>query len=515
MVGIVANGSVNSAQISTAKADIDRADSSEFSVALSDASQKAATSKELNSTRKNLEEKSDVDTKESSESEQETPMLGFVFLNNNYASVVDSIKQKDTGESIDAIDSEISDNSQSNANLFDLSAFQELINKVKVEDNTISGTSENISQNIDASIQVKQDAKNEIIDNLKTAVNIDASNSQSNESITKTAKNENLPNTKGAAIVNSDDLTQVNNSIESVKLKTSSTVTLPESTQKSNTNPSQNGDSAQISRAAQEIAKEVSQKSSSSAKDTDKVKTENAQNTNTDSNPASATQVNSAQSANQGSMESKAKSDGRESGSDLEKGKTESKERSLDIVLNQHREGESVSGAEAKISEQEYDSRGRVKIEDLPKYVNRLIKTTPQNGSQQALINLSPINLGKLSVELTLNGNLAQIKFKAESLESVKAVEGQLSGLKDGLAKQGIKIESVSVEQGSIDSGSADNRDNSFSEQGGEARQNGAKVKREYLSSLRTNPLANNTDFAGMPLQENNTGASDSLERYI
>ncbi len=143
----------------------------------------------------------------------------------------------------------------------------------------------------------------------------------------------------------------------------------------------------------------------------------------------------------------------------------------------------------------------------------------PENGTHQTTINLSPASLGKVSIEISLNGNIANIKFKAEGIDAVKSIESQLSNLKDNLAKNGIKIESVGVEQKNMDFNHSDNKGNQNPE-GGNSQQNQERIKKDYLNSLRRDnaeKLANIelSNSEGLPIRGESQSNNNSLERYI
>lgn len=190
----------------------------------------------------------------------------------------------------------------------------------------------------------------------------------------------------------------------------------------------------------------------------------------------------------------------------------------FELSANQ-KEGGAIVGSKAESTFAEYDKSGTLRINDIPRYINKVVSTMPENGSHQATLNLSPAGLGKVSIEISLNGNMASIQFKADSTDAVKSIESQMSNLKDSLAKNGIKIESVGVEQKNIDLSNSGNGGNN-NPQGENSQQNQEKIKRDYLNYLRSDgeDMLGNIDLSNsesLPIRGKSQSNNNSLERYI
>lgn len=190
----------------------------------------------------------------------------------------------------------------------------------------------------------------------------------------------------------------------------------------------------------------------------------------------------------------------------------------FELSANQ-KEGGAIAGSKAESTFAEYDKSGTLRINDIPRYINKVVSTMPENGSHQATLNLSSAGLGKVSIEISLNGNMASIKFKADSTDAVKSIESQMSNLKDNLAKNGIKIESVGVEQKNIDLSNSGNGGNN-NPQGENSQQNQEKIKRDYLNYLRSDgeDRLGNIDLSNsesLPIRGKSQSNNNSLERYI
>ncbi len=190
----------------------------------------------------------------------------------------------------------------------------------------------------------------------------------------------------------------------------------------------------------------------------------------------------------------------------------------FELSANQ-KEGGTIAGSKAESTFAEYDKTGMLRINDIPRYINKVVSTMPNNGSHQATLNLSPAGLGKVSIEISLNGNMASIKFKADSTDAVKSIESQMSNLKDSLAKNGIKIETVGVEQKNINLSNSGNGGNN-NPQGENSQQNQEKIKRDYLNYLRSDGAdrLRNIDLSNsesLPIRGKSQSNNNSLERYI
>jgi len=78
---------------------------------------------------------------------------------------------------------------------------------------------------------------------------------------------------------------------------------------------------------------------------------------------------------------------------------------------------------------------------------NAVIKTL-SNGAKQLTLQLTPENLGKLSVALQVNGKEVSAVIRAESQESAKLIHENIDVIKTALQEQGLKVDKLDVQAG-------------------------------------------------------------------
>ncbi|MEF2231174.1 MAG: flagellar hook-length control protein FliK, partial [Pseudodesulfovibrio sp.] len=88
---------------------------------------------------------------------------------------------------------------------------------------------------------------------------------------------------------------------------------------------------------------------------------------------------------------------------------------------------------------------------DAPKVMRQVedafIKTL-NNGVKQLTVQLSPENLGKLTVALQVNGKEVSATIRAESAEAAKVIQDHLEIIKTALENQGLKVDKLEVQAG-------------------------------------------------------------------
>nr|WP_321512973.1 flagellar hook-length control protein FliK [uncultured Pseudodesulfovibrio sp.] len=78
---------------------------------------------------------------------------------------------------------------------------------------------------------------------------------------------------------------------------------------------------------------------------------------------------------------------------------------------------------------------------------NAFIKTL-NNGGKQLTLQLTPENLGKLSIVLQVNGKEVSASIRAESPEAAKIINENIDIIKNSLENQGLKVEKLDVQTG-------------------------------------------------------------------
>jgi len=115
---------------------------------------------------------------------------------------------------------------------------------------------------------------------------------------------------------------------------------------------------------------------------------------------------------------------------------------------------------------------------------NAFIKTL-NNGTKQLTLQLTPENLGKLSVMLQVNGKEVSATIRAESPDAAKVIADNIDIIKNSLEAQGLKVDKLDVQTGLLnDSG----QNNWFgSNEHNMAREREAMVAmRKHMQSMRS-----------------------------
>jgi flagellar hook-length control protein FliK len=87
-----------------------------------------------------------------------------------------------------------------------------------------------------------------------------------------------------------------------------------------------------------------------------------------------------------------------------------------------------------------------IKLREIASSTLKAVKNMPDNSSGMARLTLSPPQLGKVFVEISIANNVARLSFKAESAEVVKAIESQIVNLAEKLLDKGITTESIGLD---------------------------------------------------------------------
>jgi flagellar hook-length control protein FliK len=111
-------------------------------------------------------------------------------------------------------------------------------------------------------------------------------------------------------------------------------------------------------------------------------------------------------------------------------------------------------------------------VQDMSQFVMKSFKVDALTGFSEAHLTLSPENLGKVDVKLTMHNGQLVAHFAAQTVLGKEMLEGQLSQLKQSLQGQGLQVERLEVTQNSSLQSSLfqDQRQQQFSQQF--ARQN-------------------------------------------
>jgi len=90
----------------------------------------------------------------------------------------------------------------------------------------------------------------------------------------------------------------------------------------------------------------------------------------------------------------------------------------------------------------------KVSAPKVMKQVDNAFIKTLNNGGKQLTLQLTPENLGKLSIVLQVNGKEVSASIRAESPEAAKIINENIDIIKNSLENQGLKVEKLDVQSG-------------------------------------------------------------------
>ena len=543
MINNIVNNSLGNVQKSTSKVDSSQTMNSGFDILMNFAG--AANNTD------GLNKNSDVETAEiqsSTNDELETSdnnaLVSILLLNNSFMQLINNSQSIKSDISDDSINTIISNNNLSGFSLDDVKQALEFI-KTKLEGIQTNNTDDSFammqkvfdSNNTD--LKSLTDNASKITDKENTSKNIAVNVEKSVKS------NKQTPITDISANIISDNKTQINESTNTDK----QSLTYPLTDTDTNANKNTNANKIVISTNAENVSKldnevknnsvikngadtvnQIETKSVTETKASSPQITENINNSQTvntvtkvnqsdssvsNQNNTSIQESNSSLQSvpeNSTSQNQSGNSGSKNSDTKKENQNIEKQVEASAISSNKINTDANTQSARVASINVEYDESGRVNVNDIPRYVNKLIKDMPTNSTQQAKLYLEPANLGKLTINITLTGNTATITFKADSKEAVQSIENQLTALKDKLSSNGIKIDSASVEQQTTNS-NADTSGNQ-SNRGGSSEREQSEIKKEYFNTISGVAL-DNLKNDELPAQGNNKLNNSSLERYI
>jgi flagellar hook-length control protein FliK len=536
MINKIVNNSLSSVQLSTSKVDNSQDASFGFQILMNLAGNRTDTTiykGDANGASDELDTAEDTETG----SNQDNPLVSILLLNNNFMQLFNNNLAVNGQISDETINSMIS---SSNLSGFSLEDIKQAMDCIKSK---LSGQQVESSDNAFTMMQKIFDSKNEnqtmatLTSKINNSQSVQASKSDSNQEVVSITTNNSqataVENTNQAIIgkIQSDILDLSTNVINNNITEPAGAKVSMESTTVQNSSSNNTANSNIInSQNSTESTEQLKANTATAAETSNAVllntnqSAKNNQATNSQTK-VSAEQKESSQAASIQDSANSAQStlDNTASGNQTsnsgnnneQKKQAQNFEKQVqEYAINSNSSVKNTDTETARVSmiNENYDEQGRVNVNDIPRYVNKLIQDMPSNSTQQAKLYLEPANLGKLTINITLTGNTATISFKADSKEAVQSIENQLSALKDKLSSNGIKIESAEVEQQTTNS-NADTNGNRSNE-GGSSQKEESGIKKEYLNTIRGVALDNLTNDE-LPAQANTKLNNGSLERYI
>lgn len=132
---------------------------------------------------------------------------------------------------------------------------------------------------------------------------------------------------------------------------------------------------------------------------------------------------------------------------------------------------QNINGLPLKFAEQAHNIRNQVQDSVL---------TMMKNGARRLEVSLNPLELGELSVALTINKGEVNAVIQAEKPESAALINQQLDAIKAELENQGLKVQNLEVEVGF----SKDNDTYAGQDWQGMQQHNNEQAFRETLNNL-------------------------------
>jgi flagellar hook-length control protein FliK len=129
---------------------------------------------------------------------------------------------------------------------------------------------------------------------------------------------------------------------------------------------------------------------------------------------------------------------------------------------------------------------------DAPKVMRQVetaIFKNLSNGTKQLTLQLTPENLGKLSIVLQVQGKEVNAVIRADSADAARVINENIETIRGALENQGLKVEKLDVQTGLA--GNQDGRDWNGSEQHNLARE------REVMTAMRKHMRAMRGEVAG------------------
>jgi flagellar hook-length control protein FliK len=99
----------------------------------------------------------------------------------------------------------------------------------------------------------------------------------------------------------------------------------------------------------------------------------------------------------------------------------------------------------------------KVSAPKVMKQVDQAVLKTLNNGAKQLTLQLTPENLGKLSIVLSVHGKEVSATIRAENADAHKIISDNLHIIKQSLESQGLKVDKLDVQTGLADNQSFNN----------------------------------------------------------
>ncbi|WP_319582247.1 flagellar hook-length control protein FliK [uncultured Pseudodesulfovibrio sp.] len=136
----------------------------------------------------------------------------------------------------------------------------------------------------------------------------------------------------------------------------------------------------------------------------------------------------------------------------------------------------------------------KVSAPKVMKQVDQAVLKTLNNGAKQLTLQLTPENLGKLSIVLSVHGKEVSASIRAENSDAHKIISDNLHIIKQSLESQGLKVDKLDVQ-----TGLADNQ--SFHNWFGESEHNLSR-EREAMIAMRNHMRSMRAQNGGTMAQD-------------
>ncbi len=148
----------------------------------------------------------------------------------------------------------------------------------------------------------------------------------------------------------------------------------------------------------------------------------------------------------------------------------------------------------AEITNQTPHTAQRAANQRVLEQVENGMLRTMQNGARQLTMQLTPEDLGKITVILSVRNNEVNAVIRPESAEAAKAINDQLHQLRLSLENQGLKVENIEVQ-----TGLQNNTNNNW--QGFAEHNAQQELNRQFLNQRRMNGLRSSENQLAQEMQ--------------
>ena len=156
----------------------------------------------------------------------------------------------------------------------------------------------------------------------------------------------------------------------------------------------------------------------------------------------------------------------------------------LNTQINSHNQGTTVFAAHDLAQDvQSYGGQ-----ESLARQISQKMIYSVRQGIHRLKMNLNPVEMGQLNIELKVKGDKLTAHITAENEETYKALSDEIDSLKEALGQSGIEIANMTISYDNQDSGRREFADLGLKDEAQAAKGESAKDNEEKTADRYQNP---------------------------